>query len=110
MEQHVEALIQQVVDMSERMRQSEDAAEQARQLMEAHRNAGQMLEERLHRAEATATAPRADDGRFGCGAFAARYQPESFSGEDTAWRDWSTFFRTSAGRVQEVIRAMEARP
>ena len=28
-------------------------------------------------------APGADDGRFGFGASAARYQPESFSGEDT---------------------------
>ena len=33
-------------------------------------------------------APGADDGRFGFGAFAARYQPESFSGEDTVWRDF----------------------
>ena len=59
-------------------------------------------------------APGADDGRFGFGAFAARYQPESFSGEDTGWRDWSRVFRTWAGRfqrgrVQEVIRAVEAR-
>ena len=59
-------------------------------------------------------APGADDGRFGFAAFAARYQPESFSGEDTAWRDWSRVFRTWAGRfrrgqAQEVIRAVEAR-
>ena len=46
-------------------------------------------------------APAADDGRFGFGAFAARYQPESFSGEDTTWRDWSRVFRTCA---------VEARP
>ena len=48
-------------------------------------------------------------------AFAVRHQPESFSGEDTGWRDWSQVFRTWAGRfqrgrVQEVIRALEARP
>ena len=59
-------------------------------------------------------APGADNGRFGFGAFAARYQPESFS-EDTAWRDWSRVFPTwvgrfQRGRVQEVIRAVEARP
>ena len=44
MEQQVAALIQQVMEMGERMRQSEEAAEQARQLLEAHRNACQMLE------------------------------------------------------------------
>ena len=120
MEQQVAALIQQVMEMSERMQQSEEATEQARQLLEAHRSAGQMLEERLNGAEATATTdtspaggiapgraqvpetPGADDGRFGFGAFAA-------------WLDWSPVFRTWAGgfqrgRVQEVIRAVEARP
>ena len=113
------------------MRQSEEAAEQARQLLEAHRTAGQMMEERMNRTEASVTgtspaggsrpgraqvpeAKGADDGRFGFGAFAARYQPESFSGEDTGWRDWSRVLRTWAGRsqrgrVQEVIRAAEAR-
>ena len=45
MEQQVAALIQQVMETSERLRQSEEAAEQARQLLEAH--ALQMLEERL---------------------------------------------------------------
>ena len=54
-------------------------------------------------------APGGDDGRFGFGAFAARYQPENF------WRDWSRVFRTWAGRfqrgrVQEIIRSVEARP
>ena len=39
-------------------------------------------------------APGADDGRFGFGAFAARYWPENFSGEDSGWRDWSRVFRT----------------
>ena len=57
----------------------------------------------------------ADDGRFGFGAFAARYQPENFIGEDIGWRDWSRVFRTWAerfqrGRVQEIIRSVEARP
>ena len=61
-------------------------------------------------------APGADDGRFGFGAFAARYhQLENFGGEDTGWRDWSRVFRTWArrfqrGRVQEIIRSVEARP
>ena len=57
----------------------------------------------------------ADDGRFGFGAFAAGYQSENFNGEDTRWRDWSRVFRTWAGRfqrgrVQEIIRSVEARP
>ena len=62
-----------------------------------------MLEERLNRAEASVRdtsqaggnsaaraqeAPAANDGRFGFGAFAARYQQENFHGEDTGWRDW----------------------
>ena len=51
-------------------------------------------------------APGADEGRSGFGAFAARYQPESFSGEDTGWRGWSWVFRTSAGRFQR----RQARP
>ena len=60
-------------------------------------------------------APGADDGRFGFGAFAARYQPENFSGEHTGWRDSSRVFRTwvgrfQPGRVQEIIRSVEARP
>ena len=36
--------------------------------------------------------PGADDGRIGFGAFAVRYQPESFSGEDTTWPGWSRVF------------------
>ena len=55
MEQQVAALIQQVMEMNERMRQSEEAAEQARQLLEAYRTAGQMLEERMNRTEASVT-------------------------------------------------------
>ena len=58
-----------------------------------HRTAGEMLEEPMNRTEATVRdtsqgcgngtaraqeAPGADDGRFGFGAFAARYQPENF--------------------------------
>ena len=44
-----------------------------------------------------------------------RYQPENFGGEVASWRDWSRVFRTWAGRfqrgrVQEVIRTVEARP
>ena len=59
-------------------------------------------------------APGADDGPFGFGAFAERYQPENFSGEDTGWRDWSRVFRTwvrrfQRGRVYEIIRSVEAR-
>ena len=81
-----------------------------------------MLEERMNRTSASVTGGSgpsrglgADDGRFGFGVFAARYQPESFSGEDTGWRDWSRVFRIWAGRfqrgrVQEVIRAVETRP
>ena len=69
---------------------------------------------RLGRAQVP-EAPVADDARFGFGAFAARYQPENYSGDDTACRDWSRVFRTWAGRfqrgrVQEIIRAVEARP
>ena len=129
MEQQVAALFQQVMELTERQRKSEEVGEQARQYLEAQRNAGQILEERLNRAEAAVTAgggsrlgraqvpeaPGADDARFRFGAFAARYQPENFSGDDTAWRDWSRVFRTWAGRfqrgrVQEIIRAVGARP
>ena len=112
MERQVAALIQQM---------TEESAEQARQLLEAHRTVGQMLEERMNRTEASVRdtslaggtcaaraqeAPGADEGRSGFGAFAARYQPESFSGEDSGWRDWSRVFRTSAGRFQR----RQARP
>ena len=55
MEQQVAALIQQVMEMNERMGQSKEAAEQARQLLEAQRTAGQMLEERMNRTEASVT-------------------------------------------------------
>ena len=129
-EQQIAMLLQQVMEVSDRLRQSEESSEQVRQLLEAHRRAGQMLEERLNRTEASVRdtsqaggscaaraqeATGADDGRFGFGAFAARYQPENFNGEDTGWRDWSRVFRTWAGRfqrgrVQEIISSVEARP
>ena len=41
MELQVAALIQQLMEMNERMRQSEEQAEQARQLLDAPRTAGQ---------------------------------------------------------------------
>ena len=60
-------------------------------------------------------SPGADDGRFGFGAFAVRFQPENFNGEDTGWRYWSRECRTWAGRfqrgrVQEITISAEARP
>ena len=60
-------------------------------------------------------APGADDGTFGFRAIAARYQPDNFNGEHTGWRDRSRLIRTWAGRfqrgrVQEIIKSMEARP
>ena len=130
MEQQIAMLLQQVMEVSDRLRQNEESSEQVRQLLEAHRTAGQMLEERMNRTVASVRdtslaggnsavraqeAPGADDGRFGFGAFAARHQPENFNGEDTGWRDWSRVFRTWAGRfqrgrVQEIIRSVEARP
>ena len=84
MEQQVAILLQQVMEVSDRLRLSEESSEQVRQLLEAHRTAGQMLEERMNRKEASVrdtsqaggnSAARADDGRFGFGAFAAKYQP-----------------------------------
>ena len=130
MERQAAALIQQVTEMTGRLRQNEEYAEQASQLLEAHRTSGQMLEERMSRTEASVRdtslaggtsavraqeAPGADDGRFRFGAIAAIYQPENFNVEDTGWRDWSRVCRTWAGRfqrrrVQEIIRAVEARP
>ena len=124
MEQQIAMLLQQVMEVTDRLRQNEESSEQVRQLLEAHRTAGQMLEERMNRTEASVRdtsqaggscaaraqeAPGADDGRFGFGAFAARYQPENFG------RDWSRVFRTWAGRfqrgrVQEIIGSVEARP
>ena len=69
-EQQVAALIQQVMEMNERMRQGEEAAEQARQLLETHKTAGQMLEERMNRTEAsvTGTSPAGGSrpGRHSC--------------------------------------------
>ena len=123
-------LPQQVMEVTDRLRQNEESSEQVRQLLEAPRTAGQMLEERMNRTEASVRytsqaggnsaamaqeAPGADDGRFGFGEFAVRYQPENFHGEDTGWRDWSRVFRTWAGRfqrgrVQEIIRSVQARP
>ena len=129
MEQQIAMLLQQEMEVTDRLRQNEESSEQVRQLLEAHRTARQMLEERMNRTEASvrdasqaggSSAARAqealgaDDGRFGFGACAARYQPENFNGEDTGWRDWSRVFRTRAGRfqrgrVQEIIRSVEAR-
>ena len=54
-EQQVAAMIQQVMEMNERMRWNEKVAEQARQLLETHRTARQMLEERMNRTEASVT-------------------------------------------------------
>ena len=97
------------MEVSVRLRQNEESSEQVRQLLEAHRTAGQMLEERMNRTEASVRdtsqaggnsaaraeeAPGADDGRFGFGAFAGRYQTEKFIGDDTGRRDWSRVFRT----------------
>ena len=77
-------LLQQVMEVSDRLRLSEESSEQVRQLLEAHRTAGQMLEERMNRTEASVRdtsqaggnsaaraqeVPGADDGRFGFGAF-----------------------------------------
>ena len=110
MEQQIAMFLQQ-----DRLRQNGESSEQVRQLLEVHRTVGQMLEERTNRTEAERErnvsgwwqqcgqdqeAPGADDGRFGFGAFAARYRPKNFNGEDTGWRDWSRVFRIWAGRFQ----------
>ena len=128
------ALIQQVMEMSERLRQSEEAAEQARKLLEAHRSAGQILEELMTRAEAAATAETLSAGgmRPRQGPRCQKHQ-ELMTG-DSDFESWRRdinerasaarallgetgpgFFRTWAGRfqrgrVQEVIRAVAPRP
>ena len=85
-------LLQQVMEVSDRLRQNEESSKQVRQLLEAHRTAGKMLEERMNRTEASVRdtsqaggnsaaraleAPGTDDGRSGFGAFAARKQPKT---------------------------------
>ena len=91
MEQQIAMLLQQVMEVSDRLRQNEESSEQVRQLLDAHRTAGQMLEERMSRTEASVRdtsqaggnsaaraqeAPGADDGRFGiwsvCGEIPTR--------------------------------------
>ena len=96
MEQQVAMLLQQVMEVSDRLRLSEESSDQVRQVLEAHRTVWQMLEERTNRTEASVRdtsqaggstaaraqeAPGADDGRFGFGEFAASYQPENFNSE-----------------------------
>ena len=34
----------------------------------------------------------------GIGAFASKYQPQPFEGEDDKWRDWARVFRSWSGR------------
>ena len=52
MEQQIAMLLQQVMEVSDRLRQNEESSEQVRQLLEVHWTAGQMLEERMNRTEA----------------------------------------------------------
>ena len=78
MEQQVAALIQQVMEMNERTRQSEEAAEQVRQLLEARRTAGQMLEERTNQTEACVT----DTSRAGGIRPSRAYVPEAPGADD----------------------------
>ena len=116
MEQQIAMFLQQVMEVTDRLRQNEGSSEQVRQLLEDNRTAGQMLEERMNRTEASVSdtsqaggnsaasaqeAAVADDGQVGFGASAARHQPENFNGEDTGWRDWSRVFRIWAGRFQQ---------
>ena len=86
MEQQVAMLLQQVMEVSDRLRLSEENRTEAnvRDTSQAGGSSSAWAQE----------APGADNGRFGFGAFAARYQPENFNGEDTGWRDWSRVFRT----------------
>ena len=84
MEQQIAMLLQEVIEMTDRLRQNEESSEQVRQLLEAHRTAGQMLEERMNRtaqaggnsAARAQEAPGAHDGRFGfwsvCGEIPTR--------------------------------------
>ena len=53
MEQQIAMLLQQEMQMTDRLRQNEESSEQVRQLLEAHRTAGQMLKERMNRTEAS---------------------------------------------------------
>ena len=87
MEQQVAALTQQVMEMSERLRQGEEAAEQARQLLEAHRRAGLILEERMNRAEAAATAETLSAGRIRPGSVLCCAHLVSFWNEQVFRRD-----------------------
>ena len=52
MEQQIAMLLQQVMEVSDRLRQNEESSEQVRQLLEVHWTAGQMLEERMNRTKA----------------------------------------------------------
>ena len=90
MEQQIAMLLQQVMEVSERLRQNEESSEQVRQLLEAHRTVGQLLEERMTRTEVS-VRDTSQAGGNSAGAFAARYQPENFNGEDAGWRGLGCF-------------------
>ena len=98
MEQHVAALTQQVMEMSERLRQGEEAAEQARQLLEAHRRARQILEERMNRAEAAATAETLSAGRIRPGSVLCCAHLVSFWNEQVFRRIWVFVSSRKVGR------------
>ena len=53
MKQQVAMLLQQVMEVSDRLRQNEESSEHVRQLLEVHRTTGQMLEERMNGTEAS---------------------------------------------------------
>ena len=53
MEQQIAIMLQQVIEVTDRLKQNEESSEQVRQLLEAPRTAGQMLEERMNWTEAS---------------------------------------------------------
>ena len=114
MEQQVAMLLRQLMEVSDRLRLSEESSEQVRQLLEAHRTETSVRDTSQSGGSSAARAqeaPGADDGRFGFGAFAARYQPENFNVEDTGLRDWSRVFRTwqEDFNVDECKKSLEMR-
>ena len=83
-------------ELNERARAAEARADAERQAQATQQELARSQQAGAKGREEVVTALQPEQG---IGAFASKYQPQSFEGEDDKWRAWARVFRSWSGRL-----------
>ena len=101
---HLAALNQRILDAETKAQQAEARAVQAEQQSQATQQGLAQVQQARQKGQGKGKGGEpgvSHNQEWGIGAFASKYQPQPFEGEDDKWKDWARVFRSWSGRFYE---------